>query len=94
MNLMDSYSGSGQNLREAELYDESFAGSQVSELPVYTSKRIMDIALSSLGLIAFLPVGAAAAAAIKVEGMFDNEARGPVFFSQERIGKGGRPFIV
>jgi lipopolysaccharide/colanic/teichoic acid biosynthesis glycosyltransferase len=50
------------------------------------SKRAFDVLLSGAGLVLALPVGAAAALAIKLED------RGPVFFSQERVGKGGVPF--
>jgi lipopolysaccharide/colanic/teichoic acid biosynthesis glycosyltransferase len=50
------------------------------------SKRAFDVFLSGAGLLAALPAGALIAVAIKLSD------RGPVFFSQERIGKGGRPF--
>jgi lipopolysaccharide/colanic/teichoic acid biosynthesis glycosyltransferase len=50
------------------------------------SKRAFDVALSGAGLLAALPAGAAIAIAIKLSD------GGPVFFSQERIGQGGRPF--
>jgi lipopolysaccharide/colanic/teichoic acid biosynthesis glycosyltransferase len=49
-------------------------------------KRALDVLLSSLGLFASSPLWLAIAAAIKVED------RGPVFYSQERVGLGGRPF--
>ncbi len=50
------------------------------------SKRAFDVLLSGAGLVLALPVGAAAALAIKLgDG-------GPIFFSQERVGKGGRSF--
>jgi lipopolysaccharide/colanic/teichoic acid biosynthesis glycosyltransferase len=50
------------------------------------SKRAFDVLLSGVGLVLAIPVGAAAALAIKLgDG-------GPVFFSQERVGKGGVPF--
>ena len=50
------------------------------------SKRAFDVLLSGAGLVLALPVGAAAALAIKLgDG-------GPVFFSQERVGRGGVPF--
>jgi lipopolysaccharide/colanic/teichoic acid biosynthesis glycosyltransferase len=50
------------------------------------SKRAFDFLLSGAGLILALPVGIAAALAIKLED------GGPVLFSQERVGKGGLPF--
>jgi lipopolysaccharide/colanic/teichoic acid biosynthesis glycosyltransferase len=49
-------------------------------------KRALDVLLSSLGLLASSPLWLAIAAAIKAE------ERGPVFYSQERVGLGGRPF--
>jgi lipopolysaccharide/colanic/teichoic acid biosynthesis glycosyltransferase len=50
------------------------------------SKRAFDALLSGIGLVLAIPVGTAAALAIKLGD------RGPVFFSQERVGKGGVPF--
>jgi lipopolysaccharide/colanic/teichoic acid biosynthesis glycosyltransferase len=51
-------------------------------------KRALDIVLSGLGLLASAPLWAGLAAAIKgLDG-------GPVFFRQERVGKGGRVFTA
>ena len=49
-------------------------------------KRLFDIVLSSAGLLLSAPLWIAIAAAIKLED------GGPVFFSQERAGEGGRVF--
>jgi exopolysaccharide biosynthesis WecB/TagA/CpsF family protein len=49
-------------------------------------KRALDLGLTPLGLIPLLPCFALIALAIKLD------SRGPVFFSQERVGKDGRPF--
>ena len=49
-------------------------------------KRPFDIFLSLVGLILSLPIFGIIAAAIKIED------GGPVFFVQERVGKGGRRF--
>ena len=51
-----------------------------------TRKRALDLTLTGLGLIPLLPVFATIALAIKLD------SRGPVFFSQERVGKDGRRF--
>jgi lipopolysaccharide/colanic/teichoic acid biosynthesis glycosyltransferase len=51
-------------------------------------KRCLDIACSSLLLVAFLPLFAAIALAIKVT------SEGPVFYPQTRIGQGGRTFTL
>ena len=48
----------------------------------------MDIAGSALALLLLSPIFAIIALAISLE------SRGPVFFSQERIGKGRRPFRI
>ncbi len=66
----------------------------IPEKPVYTSKRIMDIGLASLGMILGVPVAATTAAAIKIEGIFNRRARGPVFFSQERVAPSGRKLRI
>lgn len=51
-------------------------------------KRLMDVTLASFALIVTAPVFAGIALAIKVD------SPGPVFFRQERIGQGGRPFRI
>ena len=53
-----------------------------------TAKRALDASLAGVGLIASLPLWAAIAAAIKLED------RGPIFYGQERVGRGGRVFFV
>jgi lipopolysaccharide/colanic/teichoic acid biosynthesis glycosyltransferase len=55
---------------------------------VAVAKRTLDLALSGVGLLVSLPLWLFAAAAIKLED------GGPVFFSQERVGQGGRVFRV
>jgi lipopolysaccharide/colanic/teichoic acid biosynthesis glycosyltransferase len=50
------------------------------------AKRWLDLLLSASGLIASAPLWAMIAALIKLQD------RGPVFFSQERVGLNGRPF--
>ena len=52
------------------------------------TKRAGDILISSLALIALSPVYLVTALAVKVN------SPGPVFYRQERIGKGGRPFFI
>jgi lipopolysaccharide/colanic/teichoic acid biosynthesis glycosyltransferase len=51
-----------------------------------TPKRLLDVSLSGAGLIASSPVWLLVAAAIKLE------TPGPVFFTQVRVGEGGRHF--
>lgn len=52
------------------------------------AKRAFDVVLSGVGLMGSLPVWLLCAAAIKLED------GGPVFFSQERVGRRGRVFRV
>jgi lipopolysaccharide/colanic/teichoic acid biosynthesis glycosyltransferase len=52
------------------------------------ARRAVDVAGSGLGLAALSPVFAAIALAIFLE------SGGPVFFEQERVGKGRRPFRI
>jgi lipopolysaccharide/colanic/teichoic acid biosynthesis glycosyltransferase len=51
-------------------------------------KRLMDVILSSLILIAFLPIGLIISCGIALE------SRGGIFYLQERIGLGGKPFML
>ncbi len=51
-------------------------------------KRILDVVGSGLGLIILIPVLLLIAIAIKLD------SRGPVFFRQERMGHGFRPFRI
>jgi lipopolysaccharide/colanic/teichoic acid biosynthesis glycosyltransferase len=51
-------------------------------------KRVFDIAFSSAGLIALSPILLLAAVLVKIT------SAGPVFFKQERMGRGFRPFRI
>ena len=51
-------------------------------------KRVMDIVLASLGLALTWPLWGVIALAIKLD------SPGPAFFSQERLGKDGKPFRI
>jgi lipopolysaccharide/colanic/teichoic acid biosynthesis glycosyltransferase len=57
-----------------------------SPLPDSWAKRAFDVGLSGIGLLLSAPVWGLIALAVKLED------GGPVFFSQERVGKGGRIF--
>jgi sugar transferase (PEP-CTERM system associated) len=50
--------------------------------------RLVDIALASIGLVLSAPVMLATAIAIKLD------SKGPVIYSQERVGKGNKPFMI
>jgi lipopolysaccharide/colanic/teichoic acid biosynthesis glycosyltransferase len=60
----------------------------VRYVSVPVGKRMLDLALSGAGLLASTPVWLALAAAIKLED------GGPVFYTQDRVGHGGRIFKV
>ena len=83
-------------------YEIMMSGSrliQIGELPVYEiknmregqgkiGKRLVDLALSFIGLLITLPITLPTAIAIKLE------SRGPIFFKQERMSKDGTKFDV
>lgn len=52
------------------------------------AKRILDVVGSVLGMVVLGPVLLAVAVAIKLD------SPGPVFFTQERLGRDGRPFRI
>jgi lipopolysaccharide/colanic/teichoic acid biosynthesis glycosyltransferase len=52
------------------------------------AKRLFDLVLAGLGLIVLSPLLLAIAVWIKLD------STGPVFFRQERVGRGGRPFRI
>jgi lipopolysaccharide/colanic/teichoic acid biosynthesis glycosyltransferase len=52
------------------------------------AKRMLDVTLAGLGLVASSPVWAVIAATIKIED------GGPIFYSQMRVGQRGRPFAA
>ena len=56
----------------------------IKKTPYRKVKRIMDVLLSSIGLVILSPVFAIIALAIKIE------SKGPVFFKHTRIGKNGK----
>jgi len=60
----------------------------IRPVPVPAGKRALDVALAGTGLVLSSPLWAMLAVAIKWED------GGPVFFSQERSGEGGRVFRV
>jgi lipopolysaccharide/colanic/teichoic acid biosynthesis glycosyltransferase len=86
----------GENARKAglhfdrrnqvALYNEVFRQVVRSERPTPLLKRAFDVILSGTGLVFSSPLWLAFAAFIKLED------GGPVFYSQERVGRGGRSF--
>ena len=51
-------------------------------------KRVFDIVISFLGLLLLAPLLVPVALLIKWD------SRGPIFFRQERMGRGFRPFVI
>lgn len=73
---------------ESGAYSVKLIG-EMPEKPVYSFfKRATDIALSLLGL----PLGTLPMLIIAVIIKFTSD--GPVFFTQERLGRGGKPFLI
>jgi lipopolysaccharide/colanic/teichoic acid biosynthesis glycosyltransferase len=62
------------------------ASTDIPVTPIPWAKRALDVALSGAGLLVSAPIWAVLALFIKMED------GGPVFFSQERVGEGGRLF--
>jgi exopolysaccharide biosynthesis polyprenyl glycosylphosphotransferase len=60
----------------------------LNETSFQVAKRLVDISLASLGLLLCSPILAVAAIIIKIQD------KGGVFYSQERVGKGGKIFRV
>ncbi|MGE0813758.1 MAG: TIGR03013 family XrtA/PEP-CTERM system glycosyltransferase [Vicinamibacterales bacterium] len=74
-----------ENLRPSwMIFSEGFRKSR-SQL---VTKRILDIVVSSLGLVLAAPIAALVMLLIKVT------SHGPVFYRQERVGQDGRTFMV
>jgi lipopolysaccharide/colanic/teichoic acid biosynthesis glycosyltransferase len=71
----------------AELFEELDAGREHALPRVSMLKRPFDVALSAIGLLGSAPLWPLIAIAIKLE---DGD---PVFYGQERVGKGGRAFL-
>ncbi|MGH0037034.1 MAG: sugar transferase [Myxococcota bacterium] len=66
------------------IFADGFREGPVSQ----AARRSLDIAVASVALLLATPVLALCALAIKLD------SKGPVFFRQERVGRGGRPFRV
>lgn len=64
--------------------DESWVRASLDKPIQFAAKRAMDIAVSGFALMILLPFFAVIAAAIVIEN------RGPVFFTQQRWGRGGK----
>jgi sugar transferase (PEP-CTERM system associated) len=52
------------------------------------SKRLLDVVVSAVGLVALIPLFVLIAALIRVD------SRGPVFYRQVRVGLRGRPYMI
>ncbi len=66
--------------------DELFLDGGSTSFLFRPAQRLVDIALATVGLILFVPMGLLVALAVKLE------SRGPLFYSQERMGSNGRGF--
>jgi len=66
------------------IFSDGFSQGRVRDL----TKRAFDIAVALAGLIVSAPVALAVALAVRLD------SRGPIFFSQARVGAGGREFTI
>jgi lipopolysaccharide/colanic/teichoic acid biosynthesis glycosyltransferase len=69
-----------------ETHAEPRTGPALDVVPVPLAKRVLDLVLSSTGLLLSSPLWLVLAAFVKLED------GGRVFYSQERVGEGGRVF--
>ena len=77
------------NIVNTEIDIENKLYKKAQEKIVYrTTKRIMDVILSSIALIVLFPVFLLIGIAIKLD------SRGSVFFAHKRIGKDGKPIYI
>src|SRR3954454_16624943 len=75
----------GEGLRESwPLFADGF----VVSVGTLFAKRLLDVLVATVGLIAALPVMLLVALAVRLD------SPGPVFFRQERVGRGGRPVTL
>ncbi|HEX7377937.1 MAG TPA: sugar transferase [Pirellulales bacterium] len=81
-NEVPSHRDSGDGPRQARRMSDLF----VQPMPLW--KRLMDVLGAGLGLLLLAPLLLPLAALIKLE------SSGPVFFTQRRTGRGGRPFVM
>ncbi len=81
--VLDQETGRGDPVRDSEQYP-----APVNAFYSSYGKRALDLFAASVGLILLSPVLAIAACCIKFT------SRGPVFYRQFRIGRGGRPFQI
>lgn len=102
--IIDRLSGTGVTIKiTPDMYDilsgsvriNNILGALLIQISPYlmpewqrSIKRMLDIFISLLALILGLPLFVAIAIAVKAT------SKGPVFFSQERIGLVGRPFMI
>jgi exopolysaccharide biosynthesis polyprenyl glycosylphosphotransferase len=77
--------GRGGSVTHTDIVPPSFENC-VLRAPGRTLKRLVDVAGSTLALVTLSPVFAIVAVLIRLT------SEGPVFFRQQRVGKGGRPF--
>jgi sugar transferase (PEP-CTERM system associated) len=73
------------NLRPSWLiFSDGFVNTDTTRMV----KRVMDVGLALIGLIASLPLTLVVALAIKID------SRGPILFRQRRVGERGRQFVL
>jgi sugar transferase (PEP-CTERM system associated) len=66
------------------IFSDGFSASRMTR----SLKRVCDLLFAGIGLVFAAPLMLLTAAAIRLE------SRGPIFYCQERVGEGGRPFTL
>ena len=86
---MSEYMSGGYKIMESPTYTDSIDYSNVNGNILFDAyQRILDIALSLIGLLIGIPLIFIFGIIIKIE---DN---GPITYKQERLGKGGKKFYI
>ena len=68
--------------------DDLFLATSASNMTYSLASRVLDITVASIGLVLSAPLLLATAILIKLD------SRGPIFYSQDRVGINGRPFRI
>lgn len=87
----DHSADGGGSCSERERGNESRQARPMADLfvqPILFWKRLLDVFGAAVGLVLLAPLLLPLAILIKLE------SRGPVFFTQRRTGRGGRPFMM
>jgi len=88
--IPDTYDLLSGTVKISSLYDEPLLQISHNILPIWQKnvKRVMDVVVSLLFMTLFSPLYLFAALGVKLS------SKGPVFYSHERVGLHGKPFVI